>query len=309
MKIPAVDARALFNPEHPEHRDAIDRVSVGALDVGFLTVSHTGISAEQVENLLHTYRQFFLLPDNIKVTVDMAHTGSNRGWGAPNAEQVNPDANPDFKQVFDSGLELASDDPLSQHTYYAPNQWPDQPAGFRKIILDYYQQATSVALLLLSAVAQAIGEKADYFNDKFDKPMALLRGNYYPARPSSAGANDFGIAPHTDYGCLTLLATDGTPGLEVKTRKHGWLSVCEPPGVFIINFGEMLEMWSSGKVVATEHRVVGGDAERMSVPLFFNPRFDVNVAPVTSEKVVLAGDHLQQRYDGTYVHRQKEAKG
>ena len=235
----------------------------------------------------------------------MARTGSNRGWGAPGAEQVNPAANPDFKQVFDSGMELSADDPLSSHTYYAPNQWPEQPAEFRKIILNYYRQATSIALLVLSAVAQAIGERADYFDDKFDKPMALLRGNYYPPRPTDAGEHDFGIAPHTDYGCLTFLATDGTPGLEIRTREHGWLAVSEPPGVFIINFGEMLEMWTSGKVIATEHRVVGSATERLSVPLFFNPRHDVNVAPQGSEKRVLAGEHLRQRYDGTYVHRQQ----
>lgn len=308
MKIPAVDARALFESEHPGHKEAIGIVRSGALDIGFLTVSHTGISKTQVEKLLQTYRHFFMLPNESKAAVDMARTGSNRGWGAPGAEQVNLDANPDFKQVFDSGMELSTDDPLSRHTYYAPNQWPEQPIEFRQVIVDYYQQAASIALLLLSAVAQAIGERSDYFTDKFDKPMALLRGNYYPPRPLAAGERDFGIAPHTDYGCLTLLATDGTPGLEVKTREHGWLSVCEPPGVFIINFGEMLEMWTSGKVVATEHRVVGHDAERLSVPLFFNPRFDVNVAPEDSGKKVLAGEHLRQRYDGTYVHRQKRTR-
>ena len=52
--------------------------------------------------------------------------------------------------------------------------------------------------------------------------MALLRGNYYPSRPDWAGAKDFGIATHTDYGCLTLLATDGSPGLEVRKRGGGW---------------------------------------------------------------------------------------
>ena len=305
MQIPNVDARELFDEEHVRHSAALDIVRRAALDIGFLTVSHTGIKSAQVKALLHTYRQFFLLPTASKASVDMSRTGSNRGWGAPGAEQVNPAANPDFKQVFDSGLELAPDDPLSSHTYYAPNQWPDQPVEFRHRVLDYYQQASSVALALLSAVAQAIGEPEDYFNDKFDKPMALLRGNYYPPRSPDACEQDFGIAPHTDYGCLTLLATDGTPGLEIKTREHGWLAVCEPPGVFIINFGEMLEMWTRGAVVATEHRVIGSNAERLSVPLFFNPRFDVNVAPAGSDEIVLAGDHLQQRYDGTYVHRQQ----
>ena len=302
--VPHVDARELFDPDHDNYRAALECVRIAALHTGFLTVSHTCISGERVRQLLDTYHQFFLLPAASKEKVNMARTGSNRGWGAPGAERVNPDANPDYKQVFDCGLELAANDPLTQHTYYAPNQWPEHPVGFRQNVIEYYEQATSVALLLLSAVALAIGEQADYFNDKFDRPMALLRGNYYPPRPADAGQRDFGIAPHSDYGCLTFLATDGTPGLEIKTRDNQWLPVCEPPGVFIINFGEMLEMWSGGKVVATEHRVLGSSTERLSVPLFFNPRYDVNVAPQGADKSIMAGEYLGQRYDDTYVHRQ-----
>ena len=304
MPIPNVDARALFDSTHSLHLAAIREVKTAALDIGFLTISHTGIDAVQVEKLLETYYRFFMLPSADKASVDMSGTGSNRGWGASGAEQVNPSANPDFKQVFDSGPELSADDPLTSHTYYAPNLWPVHPVDFRQTVQDYYVKSTTIALSLLSAVAKAIGEQANFFDDKFDKPMALLRGNYYPPRPAGAGDRDFGIAPHTDYGCLTLLATDGTPGLEIKTRDQGWLPLRVPPGVFVVNFGEMLEMWSGGKVIATEHRVIGSPEERLSIPLFFNPRFDVNVAAEGSDEPVLAGKYLQRRYDGTYVHRQ-----
>ena len=67
----------------------------------------------------------------------------------------------------------------------------------------------------------------------------------------------------------------------------------------------MMEFWSDGVVRATPHRVVGGKAERISVPLFFNPSHETNVAPMGSDEVVLAGDHLSRRYNETYVHLQK----
>ena len=264
---------------------------------------NTDISREQVENLLAKYREFFMQPDEIKGVVDMAKTNSNRGWGASGAEQVSATANPDYKQVFDCGPELDANDSLLQLTYYAPNLWPKLPEQFREQVMSYYQQAVGVALKLLSAIAVSLGENAEYFDKAFDKPMALMRGNYYPERPADATDKDAGIAEHTDYGCLTLLATDGKPGLEVKMRDGSWQSVCVPPGEFIINFGEMLEFWTGGKVVATPHRVIGDKTERLSVPLFFNPRHDVNVAPAESGKVILAGDHLSKRYDETYLHR------
>lgn len=307
MQIPKVNARALFDVNHPEHDHNRGQVKLAAMDIGFMTVHDTPILPQQVEQVLDAYRRFFALPVALKAPYDMARSNSNRGWGAPGAEQVNPEANPDFKEVFDSGLELPADDPLASQTYYAPNLWPTQPEDFSTIVQRYYDSATRVSLQLLSAVAGAIGESADFFDDKFDKPMALLRGNFYPPRPESATSRDFGIAPHTDYGCLTLLATDGQPGLEVQPRDGGWIPVQAKPGTFIINFGEMLQSWTEGRVVATPHRVKGGETERLSVPLFFNPRHDVNVAPLGSDKVHLAGDHLSRRYDETYLHKQNGA--
>lgn len=307
MKIPEIDASALFDTEHPEYESSLVQVRVAAEDIGFMTLTNTHVSSADVLQVLNAYQHFFKLPVKIKAVYDMAKTGSNRGWGASGAEQVNPDANADFKEVFDCGLELSADDPLSAHTYYAANRWPDEPAEFRGIITNYYEQATEISLSLLCAIAQAIGEPANYFADKFDKPMALLRGNFYPSRPANVTGKDYGIAPHTDYGCLTLLATDGSPGLEVQTRRSGWIPVNASPGTFVVNFGEMLQMWSAGRVVATPHRVTGGANERLSIPFFFNPRHDVNVAPRSLGEVRLAGDHLSKRYDETYVHRQSSS--
>ena len=83
------------------------------------------------------------------------------------------------------------------------------------------------------------------------------------------------------------------------------IPISAQPGEFVINFGEMLGFWTGGIVQATPHRVVGGDAERISVPLFFNPSHDTNVAPPESGKVVRAGKHLERRFSETYLHLQK----
>jgi len=301
--IPRIDAARFLAGEMAE----VAAVRAAAADVGLMTIYNTPLSDGPVQDVLAAYAAFFALPEADKRAIDMAQTGANRGWGAPGSEQVDPEANPDYKQVFDCGFELAGDDPLAGLACYAPNLWPDQPTGFRTTVQAYYRAATAFSLELLAGLAGAIGEDAGYFADKFTRPMALLRGNYYPQRPAWAGARDFGIATHTDYGCLTLLATDGTPGLEVRKRGGGWSPVTAPVGEFVINFGEMLEMWTDRRVIATPHRVVGTDAARMSVPLFFNPNHDANVAPIGSGEFILAGDHLQRRFDETYVHLQKGA--
>ena len=297
-QVPILDAE-LIATRDPQTLEAMARAATG---VGFLMVRNTALSPARVKLALAAYRAFFDLPEAEKRKVDMAATGSNRGWGAPGAERVDPDANPDYKQFFDCGLELPQGDPLTEMGVYAPNQWPSRPAGFRAVIQAYYNDALDVARLLLRGLADALGEDPAYFDDKFDLPMALLRGNYYPPRPDWAGEKDWGIATHTDYGCLTLLATDGVPGLEVRLRGGGWLPINAEPGTFIINFGEMLQMWTGGKARATPHRVRGTRQERLSIPLFFNPSHDTNVAPAGSGEVILAVDHLRARFEETYVH-------
>ncbi|WP_136635183.1 isopenicillin N synthase family dioxygenase [Pseudooceanicola onchidii] len=297
--IPKLDMSRLLAGDTAE----IAELRRGAQDVGFLVVRNTALSADDVASVIAAYRAFFHLPTAEKARVDMALTGSNRGWGAPQSERVDPAANPDYKEVFDCGFQLAEDDPLSELSVYAPNLWPDLP-GFRKTVQGYYRAACGTAMDILRVIAAAIGENQSYFDDKFDRPMALLRGNFYPERPDWAGDRDFGIAAHTDYGCLTLLASDGVPGLEVQGRDGGWLPVTAEPGEFVINFGEMLEMWTGGRVKATLHRVRGSSEERISVPLFFNPNHDANVAP-EGDAEIRAGDHLAKRFNETYLHLAK----
>jgi isopenicillin N synthase-like dioxygenase len=52
--------------------------------------------------------------------------------------------------------------------------------------------------------------------------------------------------PHTDWGMLTVLATDATPGLQIR---HGgaWIDVAPRPGAFVVNIGDLLHRWSGGR--------------------------------------------------------------
>ena len=100
--------------------------------------------------------------------------------------------------------------------------WPDTPEGFADVLRAHCARATDFALCLLRAIADAAGEDGAYFRLLFDRRVALLRGNYYPERPAWAGADDFGIATHTDDGCLTLLTADGSAALIM----HGYRCRC-----------------------------------------------------------------------------------
>jgi len=47
------------------------------------------------------------------------------------------------------------------------------------------------------------------------------------------------------------------------------------PGAFIVNIGDMCQLWTNGLFQSTVHRVVSSaGVERMSMPFFFEPNFE-----------------------------------
>ena len=76
--------------------------------------------------------------------------------------------------------------------------------------------------------------------------IVLLEGwqrmsfNYYPPCPQPEQV--IGLAPHSDFGCITiLLEVNDIQGLHVK--KDGmWIPFKSLPNAFIINIGDALEV-------------------------------------------------------------------
>ena len=118
----------------------------------------------------------------------------------------------------------APDDPelLAGKPFRSLNAWP-RLAGFRETMLAYYDACAALGARLHRAFARDLGLEPDFFADKFDRPMATLRLLRYPA----AAEERIGAGAHTDYGNLTLLATDDVGGLEVRTRAGDWIEA--PP--------------------------------------------------------------------------------
>ena len=307
--MPIIDASALFDTRHAEHQYNMKELSHALKVTGFMILRNSEITSSMIGNVIGQYKSFFKLPIKEKERLNMAGTCSNRGWGRAGGERVNSAFGSDYKEFFDCGVELNETSPLLAERYYAPNKWPFIP-DFKPTVINYYKTASGLSLKLLKSMAVSLGEPADLFPTAFTNPMSLLRGNYYPPRLDSTPDTVYGIAPHTDYGCLTLVVSDCTPGLEIQAKSGEWLEVGTLPGDCVVNFGEMLEMWSGSKVRATPHRVVGSKQERFSSAFFFNPNYHTNVSSMSNDETdamstseqVIAGDYLSKRYNETYVH-------
>ena len=98
----------------------------------------------------------------------------------------------------------------------------------------------------------------------------------------------WGVGRHTDYGMLTILLQDDVGGLQVETKGGSWIDVPPVPGSFVVNIGDMLEIWTSGAFKAGPHRVKASPTKhRLSVATFYDPGFDCVISPIHLDKTLI----------------------
>ncbi|WP_246738837.1 2OG-Fe(II) oxygenase family protein [Mesorhizobium sp. NZP2234] len=130
---------------------------------------------------------------------------------------------------------------------------------------------------------------------RFEHGISTLRLIRYPLRDATAGIDtggpEFSVVhkgeirtiigrEHADSGFVTLLAQDGVEGLQAKNRADEWIDVPPANGTLAVNFGQLLERWTGGRVRATRHRVIAPKTTRFSIPFFYEPRVDAEIAPL-----------------------------
>ncbi len=315
--VPLIDVSGLRSPEDAERRRVAAALGAACRGPGFFLVKGHGVPEATVAGLFAASRALFALPDAAKKAVSIRKSPHNRGYVGLSEEQLDPSKPADRKEAFNIGLDLPPDDPevLAGAPFRGVNLWPDLP-GFREQTLAYFDAAWALGRLLHRGFALDLDLPEDWFEDKFTRPLATLRLLRYAAgqEPTSA----LGAGAHTDYGNVTVLATDGVAGLEVQRRGGGWEPVPQIPGAFICNIGDCLMRWTNDVYVSTPHRVRVPVAERYSAAFFLDPNPDAVVevlagctGPENPARYppVTGAAYLRERLDATYAHRRAPMGG
>jgi isopenicillin N synthase-like dioxygenase len=294
MHVPIIDVAALRNdPEGSIAGECITAIDAACVESGFFVITGHGVD-EPLQAVFAAAHAFFAEPLDVKMHVAMV---GNDGFVPIGTAPLDPAMGPETKERLDLGLG-------------ASTRWPTLQ-GFRDAVLDYQRAALALADDLLRALAVALDIGSSFFAHRMQSPQCFLRMMHYPPVPLGTASTPLAAGPHTDYGAITLLATDGVPGLEVRPIGGDWTPVVAPPGSFIINLGDMLARWTNQRYVSTVHRVVAQPAQhRYSVPFFINPDPDTEVACLPScvsterpcrYEPISAGRFLQARIDGTIL--------
>ena len=277
-----------------------------ATNHGFFYISGHGIDQGLLDQAFAVSKSFFELAPFEKETV--AVNTHQRGWMAQGMSHLPGAKTHDLKEVFFWGTETASDDPdvLAKKPLVAVNQWPT--TAFPQLeteLRPYYNALCDVARHVMPAIAVSLDQPADFFVACYEKPLARGQLVYYPPSTAADEAEErFGVAPHTDFGVLTLLLQDSSGGLQVKSKSGNWIKAPPIAGTLVCNIGDLLARWSNNRFASTLHRVVNRTKNaRYSIPVFFDPHTDTIIDPadlgVAKEdsyyEPVAAGQHISGR--------------
>lgn len=276
---------------------------------GFFLLRRPTVPARLRAGIFSAADALFALPVEEKRRLSILNNPHFRGWGARGDESLD-ESRPevDNKETFNIGLELPPGDPrvARGEPFRGINQWPAIP-GFRETLLAYYDAAMAQALDVLSMMATDLGLAENHFLPLFREPMSALRLLHYP--PATGAASEIGAGAHTDYGAITLLMTDGEPGLQVRPRGGDWIDVPHVDDAFVVNIGDCMMRWSNDLYVSTPHRVLPPRRRRRSVAFFAEANPDAMVAALPGTGTpkyppVRAADYLRSRLDATYAPKE-----
>ncbi len=268
---------------------------------GFFYLIDHGISPDLIQNTIDASRNFFQLPKTIKDAYghekQTVYPRESRGYVPLYGEALNADEGLDPKEIFDLGIEK----PPSNQPFTGSTVIPDETVvpGFARYHCQLQADImTNVVPHLLKALAIALKLDANWFMPYFDDPILIHRTVYYPPEAGSAGK-------HTDNGIFTVLIQEHfpTPSLRVYA-KDAWIDAECVENAFVINLGNMLQLWTNSVFVSTPHEVIHTlPHSRVSIPLFLFPNANTIIKPIGTDQEFNATEMMLKNFNSIWIEK------
>lgn len=306
--LPLVDISKMQSPHLADRLEVAAALDQACKDVGFLYLKWDQFNFDYATSLVELAKSYFEQDLDTKMQRYIGKSSNHSGY-VPIGEEQFAGNSYDLKEAYDVNYDYQgsrTDCPL-----LGPTLWPDHP-NFKAIVSQYYAHLRTISEQIFAAFALALGVKEDFFADKINDAPSQLRLIHYPYNPDIKDAE--GIGAHTDYECFTLLLPTA-PGLQVLNKAGDWIDIPLIENTLVMNIGDMMEILSNGKYLATKHRVKKVSEERYSFPLFCACNYDTVIEPVVNTndskyKPLIGGEHLFNQTAQTFQYlKQRIANG
>lgn len=311
--IPVVDFAGSFSTDPKDRKTVAWEIHKACRDTGFFYATHHGVRPELMNRQLDLAREFFALPIEEKLEVDMRRSRYLRGYDAMTAQTLDEGSPPDLKEGFMASNDLDENHPIPQPEVKQTgvNQWPRNPPHLRAGYEVYIGEMLRFGRHLMGCIALSLELPENYFAMGLVSPVSITRLAHYPPQPKNALFNQLGAGAHTDWGMVTMLLQDDVGGLEVQNADGDWIAAPPLEDSFIINLGDMMSIVTNGLYHSSMHRVLNNSSRRSrySVPTFFDPNYRtlVECAPTCRSAEgevegtgVTVGEHINRMYRKTF---------
>lgn len=297
--VPVIDIAPFLAGSAEGKRAVAEQVGRACSEIGFLTIVGHGVPRELIQQTYDVSRRFFDLPreEKIKVSVNSQGVGYVPLQVEALAASLGQKTPGDLKESLNIGRDFNHE------------LWPANPPELKQIWQAYFTTLNQLGASIMRIFASALELPEHYFDDKIDPPQAYMRVINYPDQPDDPLPGQLRAGAHSDYGTLTILRSENVVGgLQVLDKAGNWLDVHTVPDSFVINIGDMMQLWTNDRWVSTVHRVINPPRDknlgsrRQSIVFFHSPNENTLIECLDScasadspprYAPILAGEHLR----------------
>ncbi len=299
--VPMIDIGPFIAGTPTGRAAVVQQVGAACAEIGFFTIVGHGVPDDLLGQTADSARRFFDLPidEKLKVRVNAIGAGYVPIKTEALAASLGQKTPGDLKESFNIGRDFAA------------NPWPDDPADLKDTWMRYFSTLDALGDTLMRIFALALSLPENYFDAALNPTNSFLRAINYPAPQEEPLPDQLRAGAHSDYGTLTILLPENVAGgLQVLDKAGAWIDIVSPPKSFVVNIGDMMQVWTNDRWRSTVHRVVNPPSDkrlnsrRQSLVFFHTPNENALVSCLEScmdathppkYAPILAGEHLRQK--------------
>lgn len=268
-QVPSVNLTHYTNGSQAQQQQFVADLGNAFSTIGFVALSGHYLEQQLSENLYAAVKEFFALPEPVKLKYEIEGLAGQRGYTSFGKETAKGQKVADLKEFWHFGQYYDPD------SIYPPNIEVLEVPEFNLYGELVYKALEQTALELLRALSEYLSLPKDYFDSFIIGGNSILRPIHYPPVNENE-QKAVRAAAHGDINLITLLMGAHGKGLQVQRLDGQWIDAIAAPDELMINVGDMLSRHTNNRLKSTIHRVINPERSqnqsRYSIPFFMHPK-------------------------------------
>jgi isopenicillin N synthase-like dioxygenase len=268
-QVPSVNLTHYTNGSQAQQQQFVADLGNAFSTIGFVALSGHYLEQQLSKNLYAAVKQFFALPEPIKLRYEIEGLAGQRGYTSFGKETAKGQKVADLKEFWHFGQYYDPD------SIYPPNIEVLEVPEFNLYGELVYKALEQTALELLRALSEYLSLPKNYFDSFIIGGNSILRPIHYPPVNENE-QKAVRAAAHGDINLITLLMGAHGKGLQVQRLDGQWIDAIAAPDELMINVGDMLSRHTNNRLKSTVHRVINPvrsqNQSRYSIPFFMHPK-------------------------------------